>query len=476
MEEVEKDGGEGIQGEEERGGEEPGVVELPKEKRPENRREEEGEPRRIGMEEVGGRLRNIGDPRLPSRKEVDEHYLTHVPYRNWCPHCVRGRGKDLDHRKGLDEDRKIREFSFDYCFPGDQAGAKITVLVGRERVTGMTMASVVPVKGTSGQFAAMRVLEFVRECGAAETEIVLKSDQEPAIGALMADVVKTRGAEITVVEKSPVGSSGSNGVVERGVQGIEGMIRTLKSACEERLGSKIKPEEKLVVFMAEYAAYLLNRMEVGKDGKTAYERCRGKRATILAIEFGEKLLWKVRMKNKLEKINPRWEYGVFVGVSAASGEIWVATKEGLQAVRSVRRIPAEERWKASNKEFVRHVPWNRSGEDPDADGELPEAPAPEAATAAAGSGDLPRVIVVNTREAAPREFYIKKRDVEKHGHTKGCPGCRTMFQGGTRQAHTMECRERFRNLMKDEERVAKMETKRKEYEEKMEGEAKKREE
>ena len=191
-----------------------------------------------------------------------------------------------------------------------------------------------------------------------ETEINLKTDQEPAIDALLADVVKTRGAAITVLEKSPVGSSGSNGVVERGVQGVECLIRTLLSACEERYGIRIKLQEKLVIFMAEYAVYLINRLEVGKDGKTTYERCRGKRSTVMAIEFGEKLLWKVRQKNKLEKLNPRWEYGVFVGVKVINGEIWVATKEGLQAVRSVRRLSVEERWSESNTEFVRHVPCN----------------------------------------------------------------------------------------------------------------------
>ena len=71
-----------------------------------------GEPGRKETEE-GRRLRSIGDPRLPSQKEVEEHNLTHLPYRNLCPHCVRGRGKDLDHRKSLDEDRNVREFSFD---------------------------------------------------------------------------------------------------------------------------------------------------------------------------------------------------------------------------------------------------------------------------------------------------------------------------------------------------------------------------
>ena len=134
--------------------------------------DEDGEdevPQRVGKGEGVGRMRDVGDPRLPSRKEVEEHYLTHVPYRNWCPHCVRGRGKDLDHRKAVEEDRRIREFSFDSCFPGDEKGARITVLVGLERVTGMTMASVVPVTGTSGQFAAMKVQDFIKECGAAET-------------------------------------------------------------------------------------------------------------------------------------------------------------------------------------------------------------------------------------------------------------------------------------------------------------------
>ena len=61
-------------------------------------------------------------------------------------------------------------------------------------------------------------------------------------------------------------------VVERGVQSVEGLIRTLMSACQERMGTRIKLEEKIVTFMAEYAAYLSSRLDVGKDGKTAYER------------------------------------------------------------------------------------------------------------------------------------------------------------------------------------------------------------
>jgi hypothetical protein len=41
----------------------------------------------------------------------------------------------------------------------------------------------------------------------------------------------------------------------------------------------------------EWAALVLNRYEVGKDGKTPYERCKGKKATTMGLEFGEAVLW-----------------------------------------------------------------------------------------------------------------------------------------------------------------------------------------
>ena len=37
-------------------------------------------------------------PHVPSQQEIDEHDLTHCPYRAWCEHCVRGQAKDDCHR------------------------------------------------------------------------------------------------------------------------------------------------------------------------------------------------------------------------------------------------------------------------------------------------------------------------------------------------------------------------------------------
>jgi hypothetical protein len=53
--------------------------------------------------------------------------------------------------------------------------------------------------------------------------------------------------------------------------------------------------------MPEYAAYLLNRLEVGKDGKTVYERAKGKMGSVVGVEFGEKVLWK-KKENKQAKL------------------------------------------------------------------------------------------------------------------------------------------------------------------------------
>ena len=51
-------------------------------------------------DESGGearKMKRIVDPHLPSKDEVEEHNLTHLPVRNWCKHCMRGRGKHLAH-------------------------------------------------------------------------------------------------------------------------------------------------------------------------------------------------------------------------------------------------------------------------------------------------------------------------------------------------------------------------------------------
>ena len=141
-------------------------------------------------EEAGQRkCVRMQDPKLPSKEEVEEHELTHLPYRSWCRHCVRGRGKEMPHKKTTEEPLQ-HEFHFDWAFPGDEGGEDtLKVLVGRMRGEKMTMSSVHPTK-TTGEFIAKRVLSFIRECGCEMVDITVKTDQEPVIMTMVENLAR----------------------------------------------------------------------------------------------------------------------------------------------------------------------------------------------------------------------------------------------------------------------------------------------
>ena len=147
---------------------------------------------------------------------------------------------------------------------------------------------------------------------------MVKSDQEPTIKEVVNDVGKLRaagGGGKFVIENSPVGASASNGVIERGIQSITGQARVLLDRLEAKWKSKIPYAHPILCYIVEYAASLLNRFEVGHDGKTSYERCKGKKAKTLGIEFGEAVFWKRKLSGgALGKLTVTWEDGVYLGV------------------------------------------------------------------------------------------------------------------------------------------------------------------
>ena len=135
----------------------------------------------------------------------------------------------MDHQKDEGKGRKLPEYPFDYCFPGDELGLKRTILVGKERMSKSWFATAVPQKGASGRFATDKCVEFFQENGDGGGKVIIKTDQEPSIQYLENDMVDSRREGRTIVEESQVKSSRSNGAVERGVQKIEGGVRALSS-------------------------------------------------------------------------------------------------------------------------------------------------------------------------------------------------------------------------------------------------------
>ena len=53
-------------------------------------------------------------PTLPSMKEIEEHNLTHSPYRSWCPACVLGQARNDPHKREAARESTIPIVSIDY--------------------------------------------------------------------------------------------------------------------------------------------------------------------------------------------------------------------------------------------------------------------------------------------------------------------------------------------------------------------------
>ena len=82
------------------------------------------------QEEEHQKARAIASPELPSRREVEDHNLTHVPFRSRCNHCMGGRGrrrasieKGHDGSEGVD-DRAVTTFSVDHGYLTEDGNAE----------------------------------------------------------------------------------------------------------------------------------------------------------------------------------------------------------------------------------------------------------------------------------------------------------------------------------------------------------------
>ena len=241
--------------------------------------------------EMGARApRKVQDPKLPNQAEIDEHNLTHLPYRSWCTHCVRGRGETHPHKRHADEDRAIPEVHMDYCFMGKADEKTQPILVLRDRDTRLTCSFLVKERGATDDYVIKRGVAFIKELGCEGTSLILKSDQESSVQAVVAKLIKAREGLVALPENSPVRSSGSNGIIERAIKDVEGQIRAMKCALDKRLGIDIRGVSNILPWLVKCASVLLNRYLVGEDGKTSHERSRGKTSKMLGFEFGETVL------------------------------------------------------------------------------------------------------------------------------------------------------------------------------------------
>ncbi len=86
--------------------------------------------------------KHLNEPIKPS---AEDHYLTHLPYRNWCPICVKARGREDPHWRKSSKKREetaedaIPELALHYNELDADDGEKLKTIVGKDKPSGRVL-------------------------------------------------------------------------------------------------------------------------------------------------------------------------------------------------------------------------------------------------------------------------------------------------------------------------------------------------
>ena len=409
-------------------------------------------------EEEGQQPKVTRVPKGPTRKEREEHEATHIPYRDWCAHCVRGRAINRQHRRTTgseDAERKVPKISMDYFFMSqeEEKASDNPMIVVLDEANGNRYMRAVGRKGLGeGKEMEWLIKDIHEELkswgypGGGDNELIMKSDGEPSIVAVREAVSRYHGGRVTP-EQPPTGESEANGRVEEAGKTLRGYLKVFKDMIEDRAGVKLDTGAVILQWLVRWVAMLHSRFRRGPDGKTAYEKQMGRACKVEVVPFGETVMYKRleesgRKKNKLES---SWEHGVWLGHARGSNESLVGTADGVVRAWAIKRKAEGERWCKERIQNIRGTPQRPNPNMPGSD--IPihvrvhlEEP-----------GMMPADVRPARNEGVPRRTYLKPRDFRKHGFSEDCEGCRRIKTGGMgNRPHTEECRARMEEVLKAE--------------------------
>ena len=170
-------------------------------------------------------------------------------------------------------------------------------------------------------------------------------------------------------------------------------------------------------WIAERAGFLLTRFEVGRDGKTACERLKGKSAKCSRLGARGRNLVEEKTSRRLSgKLTCMWEDGVCLGSKATIGEVIVGERNGVRLTRTVRKKTATERCERSNLEMIVAVPLRKNDDGEKMDGERLEG------EVVLMDKDFRDKLEMEEHVSVPKRAYISREDVDMCGFTQDAMG------------------------------------------------------
>ena len=291
-----------------------------------------------------------GEPTLTERRE---HELTHLPFRSWCPTCVRAKSKQ-NRSRTLKTKQPVSQL--DYAFLGDNSeNPRVTLVTAIDLLSGLGLSCVAPSKGRSVN-AQAELRRFALETG--RTFGILQIDPEPSLKALVAEITSEVGG--LSVRHSPTGWKQAQGAVGTLQSNLYAQIRALKLDLEARYpGFDLSITHPLFSWLVKHAQWLLNRYAQKSDGLTPFEKRWGKPYSGSLCRFAEVVHF--RKVGKFPKAVLAWEEGLWLGRDTESNQHFVATPHGVFKTCSLRRRPPSEQIHKALLESLKATPSDPKG-------------------------------------------------------------------------------------------------------------------
>ena len=304
------------------------------------------------------RAKGMKAPQQPTRQERFEHNLTHLPYRTWCPICVKSKGRMDNHPKQTSKQPVIQvDFTYMKAFGDKQV---LPVLTAIDVESGMAMAVLVKDKNQQQQYLVRCLQTFMFECGRAQATLsptTLQTDQEDFILNLLKTVAQNLGANINV-RQSPAYSSQSQGSIERYHRTLMGQVRTLLQQVTTSYNLTLSVQHPILPWIVRHAAWLLNRYAIHNDGQTSYQRRWQKDHKAPLCEIGETIQYMIPTTRTQPKMEPRFYKGIWLGRDTMTGESIVGIPGKILRVRTIRRQIMPDKYDRQLLDTINVYPWH----------------------------------------------------------------------------------------------------------------------
>jgi hypothetical protein len=265
--------------------------------------------------------------------------------------------------------------------------------------------------------------------------LITRSDGERSTVALREALAGYHGGR-AVPEVPAKGESQSNSVREEAGETVREFTRVMKEQLEDKAEIVLESCDVITLWMIRWAAMIISRCLAGKDGRTVYERRKGRKCRIPALVFGEKV-WRKEIrdhKEKKDKFNSEWKESTCLGRSRNSNETIIGTREGTVRAYAIRRQDEEQRRSGNMLKEIKGAP------------KQPNLNKPGLQIPVRITFDPPEAIDPIPSQPARQERQIRRTKLTgvllgKYGYTEGCDGCRYKKAGLQEvRPHAEECR------------------------------------